>query len=306
MLKKDGELFFFLPHAFLNVAAHKNIRNHVFNEGNEIDIKLLGNAFKGVLSESILLHIKKSNVQKNIYIQNKNGSAYQLPLKNIIPPDYIVSATSNTQDTALIEKIYNTEYVTLQNDTLFALGIVTGNNKKHLLYNKAENSEAIFRGKDIEKYAFLTPEYFIKFQPELYQQIAPVEHYRVKKIAYRFISDSLVCVLDDNKSLLLNSVNLFISKTYPMETITALFNSKIYTFIFRKKFHSKKILKSHLQSLPLPVLPDSTHRYIYSLYKKIIIENNGKKSDFQDEIDEIICKSFSIDRNQYNYIKEAI
>jgi type I restriction-modification system DNA methylase subunit len=304
MLKKGGELFFFLPHSFLNVAAHRSIRSHVFNQGNQIDIKLLGNAFKGVLSESILLHIVKNTRQKYICVKNREDKVYQLPLKNIVPPDYIVSATSNTQDVLLMEKIYNTEHITLKNNTLFALGIVTGNNKKHLLSQKTENAEAIFRGKDIEKYVFSAPEYFMEFQPELYQQSAPLEYYRRKKIAYRFISDSLICVLDTNKSLLLNSANLLVSEYYPMESITAFFNSVIYTFIFRKKFHSKKVLKSHLRDLPLPVLSADVHRHICALYNKAIDGQKEKISDFQAEVDEIICASFSINKNQYTYIAD--
>jgi hypothetical protein len=314
MLKQDGELFFFLPHSFLNVAAHRNIRNYVFNQGNKnqgnkIDIKLLGNAFKGVLSESILIHITKMIGQKGVHIQNKEGDAYQLPSENIIPPDYIVSATSNAPDTLLIEKMYSTEHLTLQQNTIFALGIVTGNNKRYVLSQKTKTAEAIFRGKDIEKYRFLAPGHFIEFQPELYQQIAPIEYYSQKKIAYRFISDRLVVVLDNSNSLLLNSANLFIPKNYPMESIATFFNSDIYTFIFRKKFHSRKVLKSHLQNLPLPVLPADTHRYIYMLYNKTIGEvgeMDRKIVDYQAEIDEIICKAFSIDKDQYSYIKGAI
>jgi type I restriction-modification system DNA methylase subunit len=306
ILKKDGELFFFLPHAFLNVATHRNIRNSVFKSDNRIFIKLLGNAFKGVLSESILIHIKKSSNESNITIQKKTGSAWQLPLKNIVPPDYLVSATSNVQDTALIEKIYKTTHITLQNDTIFALGIVTGNNKKYLLNKKTEKAEAIFRGKDIEKYKFSDPEYFIEFQPELYQQIAPVEYYRQKKIAYRFICDKLVCVIDNDNSLFLNSANILVSSNYPMETIVSCFNSDIYTFVFRKQFHSKKVLKSHLQKFPLPVLSHDTHEYICDLYSKTFIYANGSAENFQKEIDEIICKSFYIDKSQYNYIKGEI
>ncbi|MDR1099421.1 MAG: N-6 DNA methylase, partial [Treponema sp.] len=250
MLKKDGQLFFFLPHAFLNVAAHRNIRKRIFNKDHKICVKLLGNAFKGVLSENILISVERSSNENSITVQNKAGSIWHLPLKTIVPPDYIVSATSSSQDTLLMEKIYNIKHITLENDTIFALGIVTGNNKKYLLDKKTKTAEAVFRGKDIEKYTFLAPVYFIEFQPELYQQTAPVEYYRQKKIAYRFICDKLVCALDDNNALLLNSANLFISEKYPMETIVSFFNSDIYTFIFRKKFHSKKVLKSHLQSLP--------------------------------------------------------
>jgi type I restriction-modification system DNA methylase subunit len=303
MLKNDGELFFFLPHAFLNVAAHRNIRKYVFNKDDKIVIKLLGNAFKGVLSESILISIKKDFCTDVITIQNRTGSAWQLPKKNLFPPDYIVSATSNDRDASLVDKIYSADHSTLQNDTCFALGLVTGNNKKYLLNKKTERAEAIFRGKDIEKYTFLAPEYFIEFQPELYQQTALIEYYRQKKIAYRFICDKLVCVLDNSNALLLNSANLFISKKYPMESVVSFFNSDIYSFIFWKKFHSRKVLKSHLQNLPLPVLSSDTHQHIFKLYNKTFVNIHGSIEDFQHEIDEIICKSFSIDKSQYEYIK---
>jgi type I restriction-modification system DNA methylase subunit len=305
MLKKDGELFFFLPHAFLNVAAHRNIRKHIFNKTNKISIKLLGNAFKGVMSENILLHIKKSLNESKITIQGKTGSAYKLPVKNIVPPDYIVSAASNRRDASILEKIYGAKHITLQNDAVFALGIVTGNNEKHLLNKASEKAEPVFRGRDIEKYKFLDPEYFIKFQPEMYQQTAPVEYYRQKKIVYRFICDKIVCVLDNNNRLLLNSANLFVPRNYPMESVVSFFNSDIYTFIFRKKFYSKKVLKSHLQNLPLPVLTYAAHQYIYDLYNKTFMPTGANIDDFQKEMDEIICASFFIDKSQYHYMAEG-
>ena len=303
MLKDSGEFYFFLPHSFLNVATHRNIRHFIFNEKNEISIKLLGNAFKGVLSESILLHLKNSSAEKNVSVQDKGGNVYQIPLQNIASPDYIVSATSKTQDTLLIDKIYNTEHITLIEDAIFALGIVTGNNKKYLNEKKTAISEAIFRGKDIDKYIFSEPKYFIEFQPNLYQQVASEEYYRQKKIAYRFISDKIVCVLDKENSLLLNSANIFISKIYPMETIVSFFNSDIYTFIFRKKFHSRKVLKSHLQNLPLPILSYETHQFISNLYNETFSRKSKDTSSFQYEIDKIICKAFSIAKEQFNYIK---
>ena len=306
MLKRNGELYFFLPHSFLNVAVHRKIRYWVLNGNNKISIKLLGNAFKGVLSESILLHLKNSPAEKSIYIENKNENIYQIPLQSITPPDYIISATSKTQDTLIIDKIFNSKHATLTDGTVFALGIVTGNNKKYLTEKKTKVSEAIFRGKDIDKYTFLKPKYNIKFQPDLYQQTAPKDYYRQKKVVYRFISDKLICALDKGNRLLLNSANLFISNNYPMETIVSFFNSDIYTFIFRKKFHSRKVLKSHLQNLPLPILSDETHRVIFNLYNKTFSEKNINISLFQEEIDKIICNAFSIDKEQFTYIKGEI
>jgi tRNA1(Val) A37 N6-methylase TrmN6 len=306
MLKPGGELFFFLPRSFLNVAAHKNIRKYVFNKKNKIHIKLLGSAFKGVVSEGILLSLKNIPGEDHILIQNRTGNTWPLPRKNIAPPDYTVSAAGNGADASILEKIYGAEHITLRDGAFFAMGIVTGNNKKHLLCEKTKNAEAVFRGKDIVKYKFLPPEYFIEFQPDLYQQTPPPEYYRQKKAAYRFICDELVCALDNDSRLLLNSANFFISKNYQMETIVSFFNSGIYTYIFRKKFHSIKVLKSHLQALPLPVLPPGGHEYIYELYTKTFVYARADAGKFQAEIDKIICKSFSIDKMQYDYILREI
>jgi hypothetical protein len=91
-----------------------------------------------------------------------------------------------------------------------------------------------------------------------------------------------------------------------METIVSFFNSDIYTFIFRKKFHSTKVLKSHLQSLPLPVLPLETHCFIYNMYNETFYEKNRDSAIYQQETDKIICKAFSISEEEFSYIKAEI
>jgi hypothetical protein len=303
-LHEKGELYFFLPYAFLNVTAHRNIRKYVFKRENKVSIKLLGSAFKGVLSENILLHIENKIKEKHVFIINESGESYALPLENISSPAYSVCAAGRSDDFLLLDKIYGEKHITLKNDTIFGLGIVTGNNSKYLLKNPIGTSEAIYRGKDIQKYKLLQPSCFIEFKPELYQQTAPV--YRQKKIVYRFIGDSLVCALDCGNSLLLNSANFFISSDYPMETIVSFLNSDIYTFIYRKKFHSKKVLKAHLQNLPLPILPGSGHQQIHDLYYSTFDAAGGDIHAFQDEIDRIICGAFSITQGEYSYIKDEI
>ncbi|AEF82274.1 N-6 DNA methylase [Leadbettera azotonutricia] len=302
MLKSNGKLYYFLPHSFLNVAAHHNIRYCILNNDNKISIKLLGNVFKDVLSESILLHIEAGRKDNNIHIKDKDGNIYQLSKNDIISPDYIISANINDYDSILINKMYNTEHVDLKNNASFALGIVTGNNARYILQNSMKNSEPIFRGKDIQKYYYESPQCHIVFSPGCYQQIAPIEFYRQKKIAYRFISDTLICTLDCGNALLLNSANLFIPHNYPMESIVGLLNSDIYSFIYKKKFHSRKILKSHLQDLPLPILTAKEHKNIYAMYRKMILKEKNTQG-FQENIDKIIRGYFSIDDEQYGYIK---
>ena len=192
------------------------------------------------------------------------------------------------------------EFLRLSQRTKFALGIVTGNNKKYLHETKGCGEEGIFRGKDILPYRLKEPECFIRFTPEIFQQVAPVELYRTKKIVYRFISDRIICALDDS-SLVLNSANMIICKDYPMEILVCLFNSPIYSFIFQKKFKSKKVLKQHFQEFPLPVLNDDFKTDFISLYADIL---QGKAD--QTLVDEKICRYFNISKEQYDYIKESV
>jgi hypothetical protein len=191
----------------------------------------------------------------------------------------------------------------LADNAVFALGIVTGNNGKYIVNTKNGNVEPIYRGKDIQAYIFSEPECFIDFKPELYQQVAPVGYYRQKKIVYRFISDKLVCLYDTGSALLLNSANIVISTVYPMETIVCLFNSPIYSYIYQKKYHSRKVLKSHLQSLPLPLFSEQTHRLFSGFHHEITTHPISKALEMQKEIDKYICKWFSISDKEYNYIE---
>ena len=303
LVSEKGSIYFFLPHSFLNVSTHKNIRKHILNTESQIEIKLLGNAFKGVLSEAILLKMKMINsaLDHTIQVENKIGNKYSIERKTISEPDYIIAATSSNVDANILNKFFTSEYTTLAKETDFALGIVTGNNTKHILERRTDKSEPIFRGKDIVPYGYVDPVCFIEFKPETYQQVAPVKYFRTRKIVYRFICDKIICALDDSKSLILNSANLFIPNNYPMETIVCLFNSDIYTFIYRKKFHSTKLLKAHLQSMPLPNYSYEEHSKFLDFYSKIV--NRRIK---QEDIDFEICKYFRLTTEEYQYIREGI
>lgn len=302
MLSKNGKLIFFLPHSFLNVATHKNIRKYILQDRYNISIRLLGNAFKGVLSESVLICMENTiETNLDISIENKVGEKYTINKSQIIAPDYIIPATASNIDDEIVRLLYSREHYSLTDNTEFVLGIVTGNNEKHLTPIKTTKAEPIYRGKDILPFTYASPACFIEFIPENYQQVAPIKYFRSRKIVYRFISDRIICSLDENNSLILNSANLFITQKYPMETIVCLFNSCIYTFIFRKKFHSKKVLKSHLQQLPLPILSEEQHDLFASLYNQA---KDQKMSHF--EIDKHICKLFMISDEQYAYIKESV
>ena len=298
-LSANGRLNFFLPESILNVSTHKNIRKVLLNSHRNIEIIPLGMAFKGVQSECVLLKLSKVVKGKTLITVKKN-TRYILNSKNITAPNYFISYNVSKNDDVILNKIYSAKSVKLSANTKFALGIVTGNNKKYIHEIKGPNEEPIYRGKDILAYKLKSPETFISFTPEIFQQVAPIEMYRSKKIVYKFISDKIVCALDNN-SLVLNSANVIISTDYPMEILVCLFNSPIYTFIYQKKFKSKKVLKQHFQDFPLPVLSDELNTSFQNIFSTI---SAGKTN--QENADKLICNYFKISDAEYNYIKECV
>ena len=299
MLNDKGQLNFFLPESILNIGAHKNIRKFLLDSERNIEITPLGKAFKGVQSECIFLKLsEKSSRETEITVNAEK--IVKLDKKSISAPDYLISYNVSELDSVILNKIYSTPGTRLSGKTKFALGIVTGNNKKYIHETKSYDEEGIFRGKDILPYRLKEPECFIKFTPEIFQQVAPVEMYRRKKIVYRFISDKIICALDEC-SLFLNSANIIVCEDYPMEILVCLFNSPIYSFIFQKKFKSKKVLKQHFQEFPLPVLDNNFRASFIEMYADIL---NGKAD--QILIDKKICEYFKISQEQYDYIRESV
>ena len=296
---ENGKLNFFLPESILNVSSHKNIRKILLNSHRNIEILPLGMAFKGVQSECVLLKLSEI-VEDSIKITVKKERRHKVNINTISAPDYFISYTISEKDDKILNKIYSAYSMKLSTDTKFALGIVTGNNKKYVHKIKGENEEAIFRGKDIVPYKLKSPETFISFTPEIFQQVAPVEMYRTKKIVYKFISNKIICALDSN-NLVLNSANVIISNNYPMEILVCLFNSPIYSFIYQKKFKSKKVLKQHFQDFPLPVLNNDLITLFYDVYADILM---GVKK--QEHADKLICSYFKISDVEYTYIKESV
>ena len=121
--------------------------------------------------------------------------------------------------------------------------------------------------------SFKPPECYIDFTPEAFQQVAPLWKYRAsEKIVYKFISDRIVCAYDDQRRLTLNSANVVIPRLdLPPRVIALLLNCDLYQFIFRVRCKSTKVLRSHLESMPIPrFTPEETE----DLNRAIMEHNN--------------------------------
>ncbi|MFH1826180.1 MAG: N-6 DNA methylase, partial [bacterium] len=306
-LDNNGDLSFILPESILNVKNHSDIRKFILQNTCLKRIVCLNRVFKNVFSAVIRIDLnrKMTKTNNNLLTIRKDNVSYKIPQKRLSQnQDNIFDINANKEDTTIFAKIFELEHTTLKNNADWALGIVTGDNKKYLSDKKREGYEEIAKGNDIKSFTLRKLNNYILFAPDKFQQTAPEYKYRAKeKLIYRFISNKLVFAYDNNQILTLNSANIVIPKLadYPIKVILALFNSSVYQFIFQKKFSSIKVLRSHIEYLPLPLLKKPVLDRIELLSNKTI-----KSNSCFEKLDDFIMELFSISQKEKAYIKGAI
>lgn len=304
-LKKGGVLSFILPESILNVMTHKDIRRYIVENNAVEKIIYLDRVFKNVFTPVIRLDLRKGRKENHHIAIQKMDSVYEISQGRIESNNaYVFDIHNDDADSKIIEKVFEVPHTTLKGCAEWALGIVTGDNKKYLHQNHVDGAEEIFKGSDINKYVCGSASSYIVFNPRLFQQVAPEERYRApEKLIYRFISKQLVFAYDCKKRLTLNSANVVIPriKDYPTKAIMALFNSCLYQFIFQKKFSSIKVLRSHLEQLPLPLWSGSVLSKLSTMADSVI-----RGSLEIEKVDEFIFNQFDFSGQEIQRIREGI
>ena len=305
LIRCSGVISFLLPASVLNVRAHRDIRKIILQKAQIKKVVYLNRIFKNVFTPVIRLDLEKSGKKTRQTVVQNGNCAYKTRQKRWRrKPDFVFDIHSNKSDSEIIDKIYRTKHITLKNNASWALGIVTGNNKKFISNQDKEGFEPVYRGRDVKKFVLDDPFSYIKFQPEKFQQTAPEEKYRAKeKLIYRFISKNLVFAYDNQKRLTLNSANILIPEIpdCPIKVIAALFNSSLYQFIFQKKFASIKVLRSHIEDLPLPMWDKQAFSQIINL-----ADRAARNQCVFQNLDSYILNKFSLSRKEKMRVNSAI
>ena len=190
----------------------------------------------------------------------------------------------------------------------FALGIVTGNNKQYIVHESKETFEIVLKGSDIQRYSVKETNNYIKFQPDKFQQIASTEVYRApEKLLYRFICEVPVFTYDNKQTLSLNSCNILIPKIEGLHIkyILAILNSTVATFFFSKKFRFLKLLRSHLEQLPIPLVDMIRQEQIIEKVDHLLFSKENVKQQYE-ELDEAIMNLYQLNDAQKQIIKQGI
>lgn len=308
LLHQDGLLAFVVPEAVLAVKSHSAIREIMLERCDFKSISYIGNVFSGVQCPAIILCVQNGGSGSAVGCAvRKPDCRYTISRPRRLSSSLLQFNTTDEEESCLEALESNVKVVRLRDNARFALGIVTGDNAKYIAQTDEPGYEPIIKGGDIYKYGIVQTDNRILFHPEEYQQVAPVEMYRAKeKLIYRFICDTPVFAYDNKQLLSLNSGNIVIPQIDGIDIrfVLAILNSSAAVFYFSRKFNSVKLLRSHIETLPIPVPPEGVHDCIVDKVSRMLSTNMGDKSLY-DEIDENVFDLYRLTDAQRKLIKEA-
>lgn len=297
LMNDKGILSFVLPSSLLNIKVHESIRQELLKYKIEY-IKRIGREFEEIVTDVVIIKVIKTNGDNNICLYDDKKINQNIFLDN----KYTSFLISDNLASSIIKKIKTCDYYHLDNKVIYALGIVTGNNKEYIKDTEVEGSEPIISGKELDKYNFDYKKIckYIVFDKEKLQQVANENHYRYKnKLLYRFIGKKLCFCVEKKGLLSLNSANVIcLDEEYNPYYVSAILNSRITQLFFDENYDTHKVLRNHIESFYIPKMNDSDYNEIINICKK-----TKSISFYNEDIEKIIYKVLGLSMEEIFYLK---
>ena len=294
-LVDGGTIRFLLPESVLNVKTHRSFRKFLLENTDIQLITLYNGSFSGVQTKYIDIAVCHSEPRRGEEPAKRYVNVDESGSSRLVSEDafYLTKNLNfnllSNSDLEKVKKILSKGKYTLK-ESIWGLGIVTGDNKKHLKPKQGRGMEPIYTGKEIEAYTLKQPRYFVKYKRADYQQVAKDEIYHTdEKLVYKFISKNLVFAYDGSGSLFLNSANILIPCIPGMsiKTVLAFLNSETFKFLYKSLFGEIKILKGNLMELPFPEISEETDKKLTNLVDEVLKGNKVVMQLIDNEIETI-------------------
>lgn len=302
-LKDDGIIRFLFPEAILNVKKHKDIRKFILDVAGLVSITAYDDMFSGVTTKYVDIECS-SGVDKQKFAIYANGEKSIVDIRTVYETENLIFNLLSDDDISIIRAVKDRGCYSLHN-SVWALGIVTGDNKGKLSSECLASMEKIYTGKDIQPYVLGAAKNYILYDRSAFQQVAKEEIYRApEKLVYKFISNKLVFAYDDSASLFLNSANILIPAIPSMsiKAVMAFLNSSLFQFFYKKLFGEVKILKGNLIELPFPEISDEENTQLTMLVDEVLSGNSSK----QEDIENYIFSIYNLSDNQITHIRRTV
>ncbi len=297
VLPSGGVLSYLLPESVLQARAHGKVRKLLEASSDSLRVLSLGQAFKGVFAGCIALTARL-------------GRASGVKLS---PATIYRAGTDGEAEARLADQLRDrTDLLRLKGHAEFGLGLVTGNNLEHVSSVREAGFEPVLKGGDVFRYRLEAPRQYVRYDRTRLQQAAPDSFYRApEKLVYRFINEQLVFAYDGGGRLTLNSVNAVIPKLpgYSAKYVLAILNSRAAQFFHTVSFASVKVLRKHLEAVPLPAASLEDRNRLEALVELMLSDDAGKwgtKVEIYEQIDDEVMKLYQIDREDRLIIRRRV
>lgn len=306
-LTSTGTLYFLLPTSLLKIKVHNDIRKLILADTTIQQIDLYNNRFDGVFTDyfSIKINPTKTVTQSYVVTSDSGNASITLSATDRTSGN-IALETFNNLDNSIIEKMESSCHDKLSH-SLWALGIVTGDNKNKVKKEKTEGLEPVYAGKQVDPFKLQDESSYILFDPENFQQCAKEEFFRApEKLIYRFIAKYPIVAYDDKQCLCLNSANILIPQldTISVKSVAALLNSTLYHYYYSLKYSDIKVLKGNLQELPFPKLTKKQDEGLSALVSDI--QSSTFSLTYQQQLDKEVYSIFGITAKEQKQISARI
>ena len=294
-LKDNGTLYFLLPSSLLKIKTHSDVRTHILSNTTIHQIDLYANRFDGVFTDYFSIKLSPQKVKEQKYIVSSDKGTTSVALsKEDKKCGNIALETFNSLDNSIINKMESSCHDKLSH-SLWALGIVTGDNKSKVKKEREEGLEPVYVGKHVDPFKLQNESSYILFDPDNFQQCAKEEYFRApEKLIYRFIAKYPIVAYDDKQCLCLNSANILIPQldSISIKSVAALLNSTLYHYYYSLKFSDIKVLKGYLQELPFPKLTKEQDEELCSIVSDI--QSGTFSLEYRQKLDSKVYSIFGI------------
>lgn len=303
-LRAGGSLNFLLPSSLLKIKTHSDFRSFVLRKTKMEEITLFKERFNGVFTDFFSLSVIKHEPVEQQQTYRVISEDRTFFVNKPVTKEDTEIRLNDSEEQQILDIIEARGYDTLSN-SIWALGIVTGDNKNKLKKEKEPGTEAIYTGKEIGHYLLGEPKNFIHYDRNQLQQCAKDEYYRCEeKLVYKFISKNLCFAYDDGSNLFLNSANILIPRVLGMctKTVLAFLNSELFSYYYAKKFTDIKVLKGNLMALPFPKIAEQQNAEIIGMVDRVL------KGDtlFIDKINDYVYTLYGLSSFMINRIKQEL
>lgn len=298
--KPGAAVRFLLPESVLNVAAHRDLRRFLTERVRLERITFRDETFVGVATKCVVVSTRCASPSETLEVENAQGVRVATTAPFFATKNRVFSFPT-ADDEAILRRVRELGRFNLSR-SVWALGVVTGNNREVLKRVPETDCEAIYTGKEIEPFALKPPQFYLRYDRSRLQQVAKEEYYRApEKLVYRFISKRLTFAYDASRRLFLNSANILIPQIpgTSAKTVAAFLNSELFQFYYSQTFAGAKILKSELSELPFPEIDASLNRRLERCVDKILAGDRAEIETLNAEI----FRFYRLDAAQIERIK---